>query len=103
MRKKDNLSGWLSHFYPLPENATFIGPLTRFKKISNIPKEYDILVMLSGPEPQRTVLENIMMEQLKIVPRKSLVVRGIPERVSILSFSSRFWAALLQLSVKHSE
>lgn len=85
--EEDNLSGWLSHYYPLPKNATFIGPLTRFKKISNVPKEYDILVMLSGPEPQRTVLENIMMEQLKLVRRKSLVVRGIPEKTQHMKLS----------------
>jgi uncharacterized protein (TIGR00661 family) len=85
--ENDNLSGWLSHFYPLPKNATFIGPLTRFKKNSNISKEYDILVILSGPEPQRTVLENIMMEQLKTVQRKSLVVRGIPEKSQHIKLS----------------
>ena len=36
--EKENLSGRLSHFYPLPKNATFIGPLTRFKKDVTIPK-----------------------------------------------------------------
>ena len=86
-KERDNLSGWLSHFYPLPKNATFIGPLTRFKQISNVPREYDILVMLSGPEPQRTVLENILIEQLKTVPRKSLVVRGIPEKTQHMKLS----------------
>ena len=86
-KENDNLSGWLSHFYPLPKNATFIGPLTRFKKNSNIPKEYDILIILSGPEPQRTVLENIMMEQLKTIQRKSLVVRGIPEKSQHIKLS----------------
>jgi uncharacterized protein (TIGR00661 family) len=86
-KENDNLSGWLSHFYPLPKNATFIGPLTRFKKNSNIPKKYDILVILSGPEPQRTALENIMMEQLKTVQRKSLVVRGIPEKSQHIKLS----------------
>src|SRR5208283_5433192 len=43
--------------------------------------------MLSGPEPQRTVLENIMMEQLKLVRRKSLVVRGIPEKTQHMKLS----------------
>jgi uncharacterized protein (TIGR00661 family) len=78
--EEDNLSGKLSHYYPLPKNANFIGPLTRFKRDTNIEKEFDILVLLSGPEPQRTVLETIIMEQLKTIHRKSLVVRGIPER-----------------------
>ena len=86
-KEEDNLSGRLSHFYPLPKNTTFIGPLTRFKANSNIPKEYDILVMLSGPEPQRTVLETLMMEQLKTVHYKTLVVRGIPEKTQHMKLS----------------
>ncbi len=91
--ENDNLSGWLSHFYPLPKNATFIGPLTRFKKKLNVPKEYDILAILSGPEPQRTVLENIIMEQLKMVQRKSLVVRGIPEKSQHIKLSE--WVSVV--------
>ncbi len=89
---ENNLSGRLSHFYPLPKNASFIGPLTRFKRNSTVAKEYDILVILSGPEPQRTVLENIVMEQLKTVPYKSLVVRGIPEKNQHIKFSESITA-----------
>ena len=84
---EDNLSGRLSHFYPLPQNASYIGPLTRFKKDSNAVKEYDVLVVLSGPEPQRTTLENIIMDQLKTVRCKSLVVRGIPEKSQHIKIS----------------
>ncbi len=84
---EDNLSGKLSHFYQLPKNAKFIGPLTRFKRDSSITKEFDILVLLSGPEPQRTALENILMEQLKTVQCKSLVVRGIPEKSQHIKIS----------------
>ena len=83
----DNLSGRLSHFYPLPNNATFIGPLTRFTKNLDVSKEYDILIILSGPEPQRTALENIIMEQLKTAQRKSLVVPGIPEKSQHIKLS----------------
>ncbi len=91
--EKENLSGRLSHFYPLPENATFIGPLTRFKKDVTIPKEYDILVLLSGPEPQRTALENIIMEQLKTVQSRALVVRGIPEKSQLIKLSE--WVSVV--------
>jgi predicted glycosyltransferase len=61
-------------------NAKYIGPLSRFRRYSDIRKEYDLLVVLSGPEPQRTLLENILMEQVKIVNCNTLVVRGLPEK-----------------------
>lgn len=79
-RGEENLSGKLSHGDPIPRNASFIGPLTRFKILPDMKKEFDVLVVLSGPEPQRTALENIVMEQLKSVKLNTLVVRGIPEK-----------------------
>ena len=84
---KDNLSGELSHHYPLPHNAKYIGPLSRFKRISGIVKEYDVLVLLSGPEPQRSILENIVLDQLKASPYRSLVVRGVPEKTQQIKLS----------------
>ena len=77
---RDSLSGELSHHYPLPRNAKYVGPLSRFKKISGIGKQYDVLVLLSGPEPQRSILEGIVLDQLKASSYKSLVVRGVPEK-----------------------
>ena len=50
-------------------------------------KEFDVLVVLSGPEPQRTMLENIVMDQLKRVTLNTLVVRGIPEKSQRLKLS----------------
>ena len=84
---ENNLSGKLSHRYSPPKNARYIGPLTRFKQKSNVQKEYDILALLSGPEPQRTILENILLEELKKVRCKSLVVRGIPEKTQRIKLS----------------
>lgn len=78
-RGDQNLSGKLSHGAPLPHNASFIGPLTRFKLLAKIKKEIEVLIVLSGPEPQRTALENILLEQLKTLTTNVLVVRGIPE------------------------
>ena len=76
----ENLSGTLSHGFPLPKNAHYIGPLTRFKKGPDGRTEYDVLAALSGPEPQRTIFESMIIEQLKEMRCKSLVVRGIPEK-----------------------
>lgn len=77
----DNLSGDLSHKYPLPDNASFIGLLSRFNTEDTTAKEIknDLLVLLSGPEPQRTVFEKLILHQLTNSLLKVLLVRGIPD------------------------
>ena len=71
----------MSHKYPLPPNAKFIGWLSRFDSEKNISveKKYDLLVLLSGTEPQRTVLENILTEQIRKSNYRALIVRGVTE------------------------
>jgi hypothetical protein len=79
-----NLTGMLSHRYPLPANSAFMGILSRFNNFSASPgkkysiRKYDILVLLSGPEPQRTLLEEIMLEQLQDTEYKSAFILGLP-------------------------
>ncbi|MBI9038360.1 MAG: hypothetical protein JEY97_09525 [Bacteroidales bacterium] len=79
----ENLSGDLSHKYPIPSNSEFIGPLSRFTLSGNkqevIEYKYDVLAIISGPEPQRTILENILLSQLKSSDQKAIVVRGITD------------------------
>ena len=87
-----NLSGDLSHKHKISKATYFIGPLSRFNEykskvdISEKPC-YDVLVMLSGPEPQRTVLEENILKQLKETKLKSIVVRGITEKSEHYNFS----------------
>lgn len=83
----DKLSGELSHDSLLPKNSHFIGPLSRLKKLETDKKELDILVVLSGPEPQRTIFETIITDQLKQTTLRALVVRGTPERVMKMKLS----------------
>lgn len=75
-----NLSGILSHMAPLPKNTEFIGPLSRFHTIPKQDETVDCVAVLSGPEPQRTMFESVLLEQLKTLSIRSVVVRGIPER-----------------------
>lgn len=76
----DNLSGVLSHLHPLPEKYCFIGPLSRLESNSPIPlKKEGILVLLSGPEPQRSILEELLLAQLKELNQKAHIIRGIVE------------------------
>jgi len=73
-----NLSGELTRRFSLPANAKFIGPLTRMKN-GETKKKYDLLFVLSGPEPQRTMLEEILRAQSAGLPLKMLMVRGVFE------------------------
>lgn len=82
---ENNLSGDLAHKYSLPENASFVGPLSRFsgfEKSEIAEKKYDLLVVISGPEPQRTVFEKKVLNQLEVLDLRSLVVLGKPEQDS---------------------
>lgn len=71
----NGLSGALS--YPSPfSQTTYLGGLSRFQPI-RCPVRYDLLVLLSGPEPQRTNLERLVLFQLRKLPKlKVLVVQG---------------------------
>jgi uncharacterized protein (TIGR00661 family) len=74
----NNLAGKLSqpgHFPGKP--VKYLGILSRFKKITTS-KKYDLLVLLSGPEPQRTIFENILLAQLKNIDGRIVLVRGLP-------------------------
>jgi len=79
---EQNLAGSLSHPIPNGLNAKYIGPLSRFRPhsiLSYIEKANDLLVILSGPEPQRTTLEEIILKQLKDLPDlKTLLIQGLP-------------------------
>ncbi len=84
----ENLSGKLAHSFRLAPNSKFIGPLTRFTKKGNpTKKRRDILAILSGPEPQRTIFEKLIFEQLQQLNFRALIVRGIPETNEHRSFS----------------
>lgn len=82
IENSNNLSGDLSHKYPLSKNTFYIGPLSRFNSTNsdsrNI-KLYDILFLISGPEPQRTVLEKIAQNCVSSSKLKIAIVRGVAE------------------------
>ena len=76
----DNLSGDLSHKNTLPKNSSFVGLLSRFNSDEKImlPFKYDVMAIISGPEPQRGILEKLIIEQIKTSSLKALVVCGTP-------------------------
>lgn len=73
---KENLSGILGHLDNKPKNVKYTGPISRFNK-NNVPVLYDYLVLLSGPEPQRSLLEAILIKELKDTTSNVLFIRGV--------------------------
>ncbi len=75
----ENLSGELS--YPLSMNipVKYTGTLSRFtEKLHVKSKTYDYIAIISGPEPQRSLLENKLLHFFKNSDKKSLLIAGIP-------------------------
>ena len=77
-KAKPNLSGRLGHPAKPPKNTSYIGALSRFTK-RDLPIKYDYLLLLSGPEPQRSLLEEILLEAFKDSDKRVLCVLGKPE------------------------
>ena len=74
----NNAAGELSHPSNYPSNVEYIGCLTRFEKKENLPKMYDLLILISGPEPQRTIFEKLILHQLQFYTGRAILVRGLP-------------------------
>jgi len=80
-KESPGLSGDLSHEYPLPQNASFIGPLSRFRGMEQIEPAvgYEVVAVVSGVEPQRTIFEKSLIERFRYAAHKTLLVAGKPQ------------------------
>jgi uncharacterized protein (TIGR00661 family) len=78
VEEETNLAGILSRPKKLPEvPVKYLGILSRFSK-KEVDISQELLVVLSGPEPQRTIFENLILQQLKDVQKPVTLVRGLP-------------------------
>ncbi|HLO90637.1 MAG TPA: glycosyltransferase [Lentimicrobium sp.] len=76
-----SLAGELCHGHGIPANAEYIGFLSRFERervTDGSKRGYDVVALLSGPEPQRSVFEELLLSQLKTSRHRSLLLRGVP-------------------------
>ena len=80
-----NLAGQLSHPNVMPISPIrYIGPLSRLTKL-NIPiTKGHLFISLSGPEPQRTELENRVIDALSHYAGTATVVRGLPDESRLI-------------------
>ena len=82
---QDNLAGELSHPMTLPRvPVKYIDLLSRFEKKEEGEIRNQLLFMLSGPEPQRTILENKIIDEVSHYPGTATIVRGLPARRSVI-------------------
>jgi uncharacterized protein (TIGR00661 family) len=72
---KPNLTGKLGHLKNSKLNLKYIGPLSRLEK-QETELKYDLMVVLSGPEPQRTMLEEILIPETLKFEGNVLFVKG---------------------------
>ena len=66
-----------------------MGIVSRFQPQKRETKN-DFLVLLSGPEPQRTILENILLAELRNYKGSVLVVRGVITNQNLTEASDNF-------------
>lgn len=78
IERNPNLTGKLGHLKKNKLNLNYIGPLSRLEK-KNLPIEYQLMVILSGPEPQRTYLEQKLRKEVQEFEGKVIFIRGVIE------------------------
>ena len=83
--EKEELAGKLSHPKKMPENVSYIGALSRFEILPGTDKIYDVLIMISGPEPQRSIFEEIILSSVNDLPGTFFIVRGLPSTPGSIS------------------
>ena len=83
IEKNAGIAGRLSHPAEFPKTpVTYIGTLSRFTK-KDIEQKYKLLILLSGPEPQRSIFEKKLLHQLKGITVKTLLLKGLPNQQDI--------------------
>ena len=77
-----NLTGKLGHIENPDFNLKYIGPLSRMHK-KETPKQYDLMIILSGPEPQRGLLEEKLKVEILGYKGNVVFIKGIIEKDQI--------------------
>lgn len=83
--KEHNLAGELSHPLHLPRiTMGYTGPLSRLKPGDIPEKKGHLFISLSGPEPQRSMLEDRLLKEISVYNGSATIVRGLPGEHSVI-------------------
>ncbi len=77
---KGLLSGRLSQIKKGDQHYVFAGILSSLHGEKVAAETIDVLVSISGPEPQRSIFEDIILKQIEGVPGKKVVPLGLPDQ-----------------------
>ena len=82
---ENNLAGELSHPAVKPRvDLRYIDPVSRFEKKEAAEIKDRLLFILSGPEPQRSILENKIIDEISHYPGTAAIIRGLPSSQSVI-------------------
>jgi uncharacterized protein (TIGR00661 family) len=87
---EESIAGDLISFGTFDDTISYayIGPLSRFVPSSKRVIQYDLLCVFSGPEPQRSILENLVVQQVNRTTLRTLIVRGLPGNIPAASLDT---------------
>ena len=115
LRGENSLAGELSHPLIKPTVPVhYIGLLSRFEKKESFDKvrtekKNHLLIVLSGPEPQRSVLEEKIIKDISHYNDTATIVRGLPGSASLIpstnmiKFYNHLPAAELNIEMQEAE
>ena len=94
--EQQSLSGRLSHDlrYVNEEKIRYIGILSRLRKL-DLAQDIEYFISVSGPEPQRTLLEQQMIDQSNQLEGRVVIAGGIPESTATRSYGNRQFCSFL--------
>jgi UDP-N-acetylglucosamine transferase subunit ALG13 len=98
------LAGQLSHPTTRPSvPVRYIGFLSRLKKGTSEEKKDHLFISLSGPEPQRTLLENKIIHDIGHYQGTATIARGLPGEANIIPSTNdlRFYNHLPTAELNH--
>jgi uncharacterized protein (TIGR00661 family) len=106
----NNLAGALSHPDKMPAiPVRYIGLLSRFKKTGLPVRKNHLLIVLSGPEPQRSVLEEKIIAAIGHYNHTATIVRALPgssaviPSTNMIKFYNHLPAASLNMEMEEAE
>ena len=85
----NDLAGELSHPKKMPSvPVRYVGTISRFEKKDVQEKKDHLLIVLSGPEPQRSILEDKIIKEVGHYNGTATIVRGLPNAESFIPSSN---------------